>query len=168
MTTSKISPAQQRIIDMMEEGMELSSHLSLIAGETQHRFADITNPDGRYTACKNVHIATIDAMLEKSLIVERKRWISSTGEWYGKPHESWRIVYQLPPDKEPSEECHHWPAGAKVVRKGSKDQDTGVTLDETWQNWNGKGHFNRVRWQGSGYTSTVRADRLKRAEVSHE
>lgn len=167
MTATKISSAQQRIIDAMEEGMILSSTESFVDEALEYRFADICKPNS-VTYCKNVHIATIDAMLKKSLIVEKDRWISSIGEAQGKPAKSWHIVYQLPPlNTEQPETCPHWPAGAKVMRKSGK-LDIGVTLDETWQNWDGNGYFNKVRWEGSRVTTTIRADRLKPAQEAGE
>lgn len=160
--TTKTTPAQQHILDLMQKGHVLSSQL-----ETKYRPFDMPSEFGGYLrhphtdrCSKTVLVSTIKAMLARGLIVESNRYIGSSGTDDGHETETWCIHYKI--NTEPSETHPHWPAGAKVMRRGGT-LDIGTTLDETWQNWNGVGFFNHVRWEGSGYTSTVRADRLKEA-----
>jgi hypothetical protein len=163
-TTTKISPAQQSIIDQMEQGHVLYSMLS-----TKYLPFDMNPEHGGTLRDPNVHhtistrtilISTIKAMLAKGLIVEENRYICSSGTWDKHETETWCITYQLPPDEVISDAPPHWTRGTVLTRKGNS-HSIGVAMDDTWLRWDGNGYYNRVRWEGSGYVSTVRADRLK-------
>lgn len=164
---NKPTPAQQHIIDRMEQGYVLSSEL-----DTKYRPFDmpperggsIHHPDHDTRYTKTILISTIKAMLKKGLIVEDRRYICSQGTWDSHETETWRINYQLSPEKDGSDLCPHWTKDTVVTRKGDP-HSIGTTLDDTWLRWDGNGHYNRVRWEGSGYASTVRADRLKPAKT---
>jgi hypothetical protein len=96
---SKPTPAQQQIIDQMQNGYVLSSTLSTKyvpfnmnpehGGTLRHRDYFDTRRD------KNILQSTIKVMLTKSFIAEESRYVCSSGTWEGHETETWNINYKL-------------------------------------------------------------------------
>lgn len=95
--TTKPTPAQKSILDLMQKGHVLSSGL-----ETKYRPFDMPPEFGGYLHhphtdrwSKTILISTIKAMLAKGLIAEDNRYICSFGTEDGHETETWRINYKL-------------------------------------------------------------------------
>lgn len=96
--STKPTPAQKSILDLMQKGHVLSSELHTkywplgmaleSGGHLRH-----PNYDPRWQ--KTILVSTIKAMLAKGLIAEDSRYICSQGNWGGRETETWRIHYKV-------------------------------------------------------------------------
>jgi hypothetical protein len=96
MGITKITSAQQQILNQMRRGYALISHM-----DTKYRSFNMPAEHGGYLlntascAMKPVLLSTIKAMLGKNLIAEEKRYVSSDGFCGEHQTERWRIHYKL-------------------------------------------------------------------------
>lgn len=159
---NKPTPAQKGILDAMQNGCVLTRTIStkyVPFNMNPEHSGTLRNPHVYHTVItKNILLSTIKAMEAKGLIAEERRYMSGSGTWGEHETETWCIIYKTIEQKPP-----YFAKGTMVTRKG-EIYDVGMTLDDTWQRYDGNGYYNKVRWQGSEYTSTVRADRLRLAE----
>jgi hypothetical protein len=158
----KPTPAQQAILDGMKQGHVLSRTIDtkyVPFNMNLEHSGDLRSPHVHHVfSTRTIRLSTIKSMEAKGLIAEESRYMSSSGTWGEHETETWCIHYKVVEQKPP-----FFAKGAQVVRLG-ESYDIGVTLDDTWVRHDGNGYYNRVRWSGSSYVSTVRADRLKQTE----
>lgn len=94
---NKPTPAQQHILNMMQQGYVLSSTLDtkyLPFNMKPEHSGTLRHPslfDIRRD--KTIIISTIKAMLAKGFIAEQSRYICSSGTWGGHETETWCIRY---------------------------------------------------------------------------
>lgn len=98
MGITKITPAQQAILEKMQKGYVLSSQFEAKYRpfDMPHEFgARIYHPNYDLRYMKSALISTIKAMLNKELIVEDSRYICGSGTDGGHKYETWCIHYKL-------------------------------------------------------------------------
>jgi len=92
------SPSQQGILDRMKQGHILSSKLStkyILPGEPAEGSGALRGPNYDARFWLKVPMRTIKAMLENGCIIEKNRYICSSG-WCGEQEtETWRINYTI-------------------------------------------------------------------------
>jgi hypothetical protein len=97
--TSKPTFAQQLILNKMSQGHVLSSMLDTKYcpfGMNAENGGNLRNPHVHHTiSTKTILISTIKALLAKKLIVEKNRYICSSGTWGNHETETWCINYKL-------------------------------------------------------------------------